>query len=85
MSYIIISIGIALILFAAYLAYSDYKTYSPQLQFQQTSDVNGLLSSTITSLLVLAMKLGYLGILVWGGSLIMKYGIQLLIKEVQIK
>lgn len=77
-AYIIILVGIALIIFAAYLAYSDYKTYNPQLQ-QSPQDVGSVLSSVISSLLVLAMKLGYLGILVWGGSLITKYGVQLLL------
>ncbi|HEU98161.1 MAG: hypothetical protein ACP5I2_04795 [Fervidicoccaceae archaeon] len=76
-AYIVIAVGIGLILFAAYLAYSDYRTYSPQLS-QSSQDVGSVLSSVISSLLVLAMKLGYLGILVWGGSLITKYGIQLL-------
>ncbi|MEM0021549.1 MAG: hypothetical protein QW039_03190 [Fervidicoccaceae archaeon] len=75
-AYILIASGIFLIFFAAYLAYSDYKTYAPSVI---GSNVNDVLSSVISSLLVLAMKLGYLGILVWGGSLVTKYGIQLLL------
>jgi len=77
-AYIIIAAGIFLVIFAAYLAYGDYKTFSPALS-QQSQDVGGVLSSVISSLLVLAMKLGYLGILVWGGSLLIKHGIQLLL------
>ncbi|MEM4976540.1 MAG: hypothetical protein QXT64_04365 [Desulfurococcaceae archaeon] len=70
--------GIALILIAASIAYTSFYGYSiPRIE---GSSVDEAIISLVYSLTDLAARLGFLGIMVWAGGILLKYGIQLLKK-----
>ncbi|MEM3346170.1 MAG: hypothetical protein QW081_03390 [Desulfurococcaceae archaeon] len=73
-----IAIGIVLVLIAAFIAYISFYGYSiPRIE---GSSVDEAIISLVYSLTDLAARLGFLGIMVWAGGILLKYGIQLLKK-----
>ncbi|MEM1831745.1 MAG: hypothetical protein QXJ97_09495 [Desulfurococcaceae archaeon] len=73
-----VSTGIVLILIAAFTAYTSFYGYSiPRIE---GSSVDEAVISLVYSLTDLAARLGFLGIMVWAGGILLKYGIQLLKK-----
>ncbi|MEM3763321.1 MAG: hypothetical protein QW123_00370 [Desulfurococcaceae archaeon] len=73
-----IAIGIVLVLIAAFIAYTSFYGYSiPRIE---GSSVDEAVISLVYSLTDLAARLGFLGIMVWAGGILLKYGIQLLKK-----
>lgn len=68
--------GTALVLIAAIIAYSSF--YGFTLPEVRGSTVEEAIISLVSNLVELASKLGFLGIMVWAGGVLLKYGIQLL-------
>lgn len=77
--------GAALVILAAILAYQSFYGYRLSLPLPSYQGQPASIETTITSLVVLlvelAAKLGFLGIMVWGGGILIKYGIQSLKPE----
>lgn len=72
----LIAIGSFLILTAAVIAYISFHGYT--VLDVKGSTIDEAIVSLVRSLADLAAKLGFLGIIVWAGGILLKYGIQLL-------
>ncbi|MEZ0393785.1 MAG: hypothetical protein ABWK00_01880 [Desulfurococcaceae archaeon] len=76
---VLVALGVALILFAAIVAYESFVSYAlPQVS---ASDVSAAIVGLVSALATVAIKLGFLGIIVWGGGIILRNGVSLLREE----
>ncbi len=78
----LVIIGIAIVGLGAYLAYDAYQTYKPVLP--KASSLDQAITNTTYELVNLVLKLGFLGILVWSGGMILNHGISSVIESYRI-
>jgi hypothetical protein len=70
----LIVVGAVLVVVAASIAFSSFYGYSVQIPRGQ--NIEDTITSLINVLVELAIKLGFLGVVVWAGSILLKYGVQ---------
>lgn len=68
--------GAGLVIFGAILAYVSYNTYKPVLP--QANTLDEAITRTAYELINLAIRLGFLGIMIGAGAILLKYGIRYL-------
>lgn len=72
----LIGLGVAFILIAVLMAYGSFYGYSlPEITGR---DIDTVITSLVNALVDIAVRLGFLGIIVWAGSILLKYGVQAL-------
>lgn len=69
---ILLLLGVGVVGYCIYLAYVAYETYKPVLPAARSLDE--AITNTAYELLNLVLKLGFLGIMVWAGGLLLKHG-----------
>jgi hypothetical protein len=74
--------GLIIVLLGAYLAYDAYQIYRPVLP--KASTLDQAITNTTYELVNLVLKLGFLGILVWSGGMILNHGISSVIEAYRI-
>lgn len=72
----LILIGVVLIVLATYIAYQSFYGYRLPWLVAQASNIESAIISLVNTLVELAARLGFLGIMVWAGSILLKYGVQ---------
>lgn len=72
----VLAVGTGLVLFGAFLAYDAYINYRPLLP--AGSDLQSSITNTAYELLNLVIRLGFLGAMIWAGSIILGRGVDLL-------
>lgn len=71
-------LGLSIVLAGVILAYIAYSTYEPLLP--QTKNLDEALTYIAYELINLVVKLGFLGLMIWGGGVLAKHGIQALLE-----
>ena len=77
---IMLAVGLAIVGFGAYLAYDAYVTYRPLLPAAATLEKS--ITNTVYELLNLVIKLGFLGAMIWAGSIVLGKGVEVFKSEV---
>jgi flagellar biosynthesis protein FlhB len=73
---ILLIIGVLIVLTAIFVAFNAFYTYKlPELK---GSSLEELISSLMNVLIELALRLGFLGLIVWAASILLKHGVSLL-------
>lgn len=72
----LIALGVAFILIAVIIAYQSF--YGYKLPGIPSGNIDQVIASLVNTLIEIAVRLGFLGIVVWAGSILLKYGIQIL-------
>jgi hypothetical protein len=78
----LVLVGLVIVVLGAYLAYDAYQTYRPVLP--KASTLDQAITNTTYELVNLVLKLGFLGILVWAGGMILNHGISSVIEGYRI-
>ncbi len=73
---VLILIGVAMVGFSFYEAYRAYLNYKPVVP-QGGSNLAEAVSNASFELINLAARLAFVGIMVWAGSVMLKYGVGL--------
>ncbi len=73
---LLLVIGLLLLVFSFFKAYTAYQNYQPVMP-KVSGDLATAVSSASFELINLAAKLAFVGIMVWAGSIILKYGVDL--------
>lgn len=76
---IMILIGITIIVFTSFIAYTAYMNYRPFIPF--TNDLSQAITNASFELINLAAKIAFLGVMLWGSSILLKNGINLIKTE----
>ncbi len=71
---VLVVVGLALVLFGAYLAYAAYTAYKPLAV--KGGSLESVVSVSVMKLVDLAFKLAYIGVIVWAGGILLKNGIE---------
>lgn len=71
---VMLAVGLAVVGFGAYLAYEAYMTYRPLLPAAPSLEKS--ITNTVYELLNLVIKLGFLGAMIWAGSIILGKGVE---------
>lgn len=71
---ILIAIGAILVIIAAVIALQSFYGYIAEIPRGQ--GIEDTITSLVNILVELAIKLGFLGVAVWAGSILLKYGVQ---------
>jgi len=79
---IVLLLGLIIVLIGAYLAYEAYQTYKPVLP--KGSSLDEAITNTAYELVNLVLKLGFLGVMVWGGSILLKNGLNAVVEVYRI-
>lgn len=66
--------GALLIFLAALIAYKSFYDY--RVPASQASGIEAAITFLISVLVDVAVRLGFLGIIVWAGGILLRYGIQ---------
>lgn len=72
----LVALGVTFILIAVIVAYLSFYGYT--LPGIPSGNIDQVIASLVNTLIEIAVKLGFLGIMVWAGSILLKYGIQAL-------
>jgi len=72
----LVASGAALIILAAIVAYVSFYNYQLPWSQHQPSSIETTIASLVTILVEITARLGFLGIMVWAGGILLKYGIQ---------
>lgn len=72
--FVLIAIGVIIIVVGVIFAFIAYGSYTNILPHASTLEQS--ITYTIYELLNLVMKLSFLGMGIWGGSIVLRYGIQ---------
>jgi len=75
---ILTCIGSLIVILGVYLAYQCFQTYSPILP--KAESLSEALTNTTYELVNLVLKLGFLGVMIWGGSVLLRHGIHVVIE-----
>ncbi|MFN3268690.1 MAG: hypothetical protein ACK416_05475 [Zestosphaera sp.] len=67
--------GVLIVVFGAFLAFDAYLNYRPLLPAGE--DLQSSITNTVYELLNLVIKLGFLGAMIWAGSILLGRGIDL--------
>lgn len=73
---ILVILGLIIIIGSVLVAYDSFLHYKPMLPKAETLDQ--AITNTTYELVNIAIKLGFLGIMMWGGGLIVKYGVTII-------
>ncbi len=76
---VMLFIGLGIVGFGAYLAYDAYVTYRPLLPAASTLEKS--ITNTVYELLNLVIKLGFLGAMIWAGSIVLSKGVDVVRSE----
>ncbi|MEM2021283.1 MAG: hypothetical protein QXP80_03535 [Zestosphaera sp.] len=71
----VLAVGVFIVLFGAFLAYDAYNNYRPLLP--AGVDLQSSITNTVYELLNLVIKLGFLGAMIWAGSVLLSRGVDL--------
>jgi len=82
MGLILVIIGLIIILTGVYLAYNAYQEYKPILP--KATSLDEALTNTAYELVNLVLKLGFLGVIIWGGGILLKHGIHATLESQRI-
>ncbi|MEM2025979.1 MAG: hypothetical protein QXK88_03010 [Desulfurococcaceae archaeon] len=69
----LIILGVVFILLAVAVAYNSFYNY--RLPLVSGSDLESVIISMINVLVEIAIRLGFIGIIVWAGGLLLKHGV----------
>jgi len=72
-------VGLGIVGFGAYLAYDAYITYKPLLPAAATLEKS--ITNTVYELLNLVIRLGFLGAMIWAGSIVLSKGVDVVRSE----
>jgi len=75
---ILLVIGIGIVVFGAFLAYDAYNTYKPVLP--RAESLEQAITNTSYELVNLVLKLGFLGVMIWAGSVLLNHGVSALVE-----
>lgn len=78
----ILLVGVLIVILGAFLAFDAYHNYRPLLPAGE--DLQSSITNTVYELLNLVIKLGFLGAMIWAGSILLGKGIDLF-KAIYIK
>ncbi|MGC8975784.1 MAG: hypothetical protein ACP5KB_06290 [Thermoprotei archaeon] len=67
--------GVLIVVFGAFLAFDAYLNYRPLLPAGE--DLQSSITRTVYELLNLVIKLGFLGAMIWAGSILLGKGVEL--------
>lgn len=67
--------GVLIVVFGAFLAFDAYLNYRPLLP--AGGDLQSSITNTVYELLNLVIKLGFLGAMIWAGSILLGKGVDL--------
>lgn len=70
---VLVVVGLVIIVGSVFVAYDSFLRYKPLLPKAETLDQ--AITNTTYELVNIVIKLGFLGVMVWGGGLILKYGV----------
>ncbi len=73
---VLLVLGIVMIVFSFYQAFIAYQNYKPVMP-KVAGDLAQAVSSASFELINLAAKLAFIGVMVWAGSIVLKYGVEL--------
>lgn len=76
LGFIFIFIGLFLVLSSAMLALREYFFY--RVFFEKTASITIVLSTLANELLILIVKIAFLGIMIAAGSILLRYGIEMI-------
>jgi hypothetical protein len=76
---LLLILGMVFIITAAVIAYVSF--YGYKVPVVQGASVEDVITSLINALVDIAVKLGFLGLTVWAGSILLKHGISLIKPE----
>ena len=76
---VMLAIGLGIVAFGAYLAYDAYVTYRPLLPAGHTLEES--ITNTVYELLNLVIRLGFLGAMIWAGSIVLGKGVDIVRAE----
>lgn len=79
---VVLVVGIGIVGFGVYLAYNAYETYRPVLP--RASSLDEAITNTAYELINLVLKLGFLGVMIWGGGIMIKHGSGLLVEGYRV-
>lgn len=65
--------GVLIVIFGAFLAFDAYLNYRPLLPAGE--DLQSSITNTVYELLNLVIKLGFLGAMIWAGSILLGKGV----------
>ncbi len=73
---ILVIVGLIIIVGSVIVAYDSFLHYKPLLPKAESLDQ--AITNTTYELVNIVIKLGFLGIMIWGGGLILKYGVHVI-------
>ena len=81
---VLLVIGLVMVGFSFYEAYYAYMNYKPVIP-SAGEDLAQAVSSASFELINLAARLAFIGIMVWAGSVVLKYGVDLVLGERELR
>lgn len=75
-------LGLAITALGVLLAYNAYMNYSPILP--KATSLDEAITNTVYELLNLVLKLGFLGVMLWAGTALLKNGLSTLIEAYRV-
>ncbi len=79
---VLVIIGLVIIVSGVYLAYNAYQEYRPVLP--KATSLDEAITNTAYELVNLVLKLGFLGVIIWGGGILLKHGIHATLENQRI-
>jgi len=79
---ILVVMGLIIIVAGVYLAYNAYQEYKPILP--KAASLDEAITNTAYELVNLVLKLGFLGIIIWAGGILLKHGVHATIENQRI-
>lgn len=73
--------GAVMVIFGAIIAYISFYGYTLSTRQISTASLEVVVASLVYMLVEVAVKLGFLGIIIWAGGILLKYGIQSIREE----
>jgi len=78
----VLVLGLAITVLGAFLAYNAYASYSPVLP--RAASLDEAVTNTVYELLNLVLKLGFLGVMLWAGTVLLKNGLSTLVEVYRV-
>jgi len=79
---VLVVIGLIIIVTGVYLAYNAYQEYRPILP--KATSLDEAITNTAYELVNLILKLGFLGVIIWGGGILLKHGVHATLENQRI-
>jgi len=80
---VLVVLGLAVVVFGAFLAYAAYVRYRPVLP-SNVQSLSEAITGAAFELLNLVVRLGFLGAMIWAGGLVIKHGSTLIIEAYRV-